>query len=143
MMEIVFGKTAMRSLQYAGKKEEDIYCFDLALSVGDLIQKEYPDLTELRTKAENGEPLRVWYSQALDEMCGFYRLMSQLEDLEEIELHGIQLPSYYERPDGVIIIWKSWAEVSSEEWIKEGKLEVVSPAKIGESPIRRILRKTT
>ncbi len=116
MIEIVFGKTAIHSLRRAEKNEKDIYCFDIDLSVGNLMEKAYPDLTELRTKAENGEPLRVWYSQDPDEMCGFWWLMSELEDLEDIQIHGIELPSYYERPDDVVIIWDKWEEVAPEEW---------------------------
>lgn len=116
MIEIVFGKTAIHSLRRAGKNEKDIYCFDIDLSVGNLMEKAYPDLTELRTRAENGEPLRVWYSQDPDEMCGFWWLMSELEDLEDIQIHGIELPSYYERPDDVVIIWDKWEEVAPEEW---------------------------
>lgn len=132
MIEIVFGKTAIHSLRRAGKNEKDIYCFDIDLSVGNLMEKAYPDLTELRTRAENGEPLRVWYSQAPHETCGFYWLMSQLEDSEEIELHGIQLPSYYECANGDVILWKSWAAVSSEEW---------SPFLAEENPIPRNFRR--
>lgn len=116
MIEIVFGKTAIHSLHRAGKNEKDIYCFDIDLSVGNLMEKAYPDLTELRIRMENGEPLRVWYSQDPDEMCGFWWLMSELEDLEDIQIHGIELPSYYERPDDVVIIWDKWEEVAPEEW---------------------------
>ena len=49
-------------------------------------------------------------------MCGFWWLMSELEDLEDIQIHGIELPSYYERPDDVVIIWDKWEEVAPEEW---------------------------
>ena len=132
MVEIVFGKTAIHSLRRAGKREEDIYCFDMELSVGNLMEKAFPDLTELRMRAENGEPLRVWYSQAPDEMCGFDWLMSQLEDLEEIELHGIRLPSYYECTNGDVILWKSWEEVAPEEW---------SPFLAEKNPIPRNFRR--
>lgn len=80
------------------------------------MEKNYPDLTELRTRVKNGEPLRVWYSQDPDEMCGFWWLMFELEDLENIQIHGVTLPPYCERPDGVVIIWNKWEEVSPEEW---------------------------
>lgn len=116
MIEIVFGYGTGGLLHYAGIPEEDIYCFDLDLSVGHLMEKEYPDLSELRMRAERGEPLRVWYSQDPDEMAGFWWLMSELEYLEDIEIHGIELPSYYEQPDGTVIIWDKWGEVSPEEW---------------------------
>lgn len=116
MMEIVFGRTAKSSLQYAGKCPADIFCFDLELSIGKLSEKKLPDLAELRARAKNAEALRVWYSQDPDEMCGFYWLMEKLEDLEDIEIHGIPLPAYWEHPDGIVICWDKWEEVSASEW---------------------------
>lgn len=116
MTEIVFGKTAEHSLQQAGTCPADIFCFDLDLSIGNLSEKKFPDLTKLRARVENGEPLRIWYSQDPDEMCGFYWLLEKLEDLEDIRLHGIPLPTYWERPDGIVICWDKWEEVSASEW---------------------------
>ncbi|MGN0134829.1 MAG: DUF1835 domain-containing protein, partial [Anaerotignum sp.] len=112
MIEIVFGRGTGSMLKSAGVSEKYIYCFDLSLSLENLMEKPYPDLTELRTRAENGEPLRVWYSQDPDEMCGFWWLMSELEDLEDIQIHGIELPSYYECTNGDVIIWDKWEEVA-------------------------------
>ena len=116
MIEVVFGYGTGTLMESAGVSEKYSYCFDLSLSVGNLMEKNYPDLTELRTRAEHGEPLRVWYSQDPDEMAGFFWLMSELEDLEDIQIHGIELPSYYECANGDVIIWERWGEVAPEEW---------------------------
>lgn len=116
MIEIVFGYGTDGMLLRAGIPAENIYCFDLTLSKGNLMEKPYPDLTELRIRAENGEPLRVWYSQDPDEMGGFFWLMSELEDLETIQIHSIELPSYFECPNGDVIVWEKWGEVAPEEW---------------------------
>lgn len=43
--------------------------------------------------------------------------MSELEDLENIQVHGIELPSYFECPNGDVIVWEKWGEVAPEEWI--------------------------
>lgn len=116
MIEVVFGRGTGSMMESAGVSEKNIYCYNLSLSVRDLMGKNYPDLTVLRMRAENGEPLRVWYSQDPDEMAGFWWPMSELEDLEDIQIHGIELPSYYECTNGDVIIWEKWCEVSPEEW---------------------------
>ena len=117
MIEIVFGYGTDGMLLQAGVPAETIYGFDLALSKGNLMEKPYPDLTELRIRADQGEPLRIWYSHDPDELCGFFWLMSELEDLENIQVHGIVLPSYFECPNGDVIVWEKWGEVAPEEWI--------------------------
>ena len=116
MIEIVFGYGTEGMLMAAGIFKENIYCFDLTLSKGNLMDKPYPDLTELRLRAESGEPLRIWYSHDPDEMCGFFWLMYELEDLEGIQIHGITLPPYFECANGDVIVWEKWEEVAPEEW---------------------------
>ena len=116
MIEIVFGYGTGGMLMQAGLSPENVYCFDPNLSKGNLMEKPYPDLTELRLRAENGESLRIWYSHDPDEMTGFFWLMYELEDLEEIQIHGITLPPYFECANGDVIVWEKWEEVAPEEW---------------------------
>lgn len=54
MIEIVFGYGTDGMLLQAGVPAETIYGFDLALSKGNLMEKPYPDLTELRIRADQG-----------------------------------------------------------------------------------------
>ena len=49
-------------------------------------------------------------------MPGFFWLMYELEDLEEIQIHGITLPPYFECANGDVIVWEKWEEVAPEEW---------------------------
>ena len=48
MIEIVFGKSACGTMKYIGIDPTDLYCFSFGLSMGDLAEKEYPDLSELK-----------------------------------------------------------------------------------------------
>ncbi len=116
MLEIVFGKTAARSLQYAGVPAESILCFDQNLSMRDLTQKELPEFSKEVIQLPRRGSLRVWYSQNPDELCGFYWLAEQLERIEIPELHGIELPPYFALPDGTVVTWNSWNEMDPETW---------------------------
>ena len=117
MLEIVFSRSAYGALQYLNIDPADLYCFDLELSRGYLDQKNYPDLAELRMRIQNGDTPRLWYSQDPDEMAGLWWLMAKLYDFLEVTFQGMPLPSYFEKPDGTVIIWENWGEVAPEEWL--------------------------
>lgn len=142
--------------------EDTVYSFDLGLSVGDIAQdalgpvrdavlcelcgfrrEEWqlerklehaaaalPDV--LRRSAE-GEPVRVWYSDQPDELCGFCWMLAQLDGLGEKcgPVSAVKLPKYEERDDHTIVEWIGWGEVNPEEWYDFLRLE--QPM----SPIRR------
>lgn len=95
-----------------GGNTEDIYGFNLALSIGDISENQpgikreqilehlysiYPkghqaaqeifkrvnkDLKMVRERTGRGESLRIWYSNQPDEMCGLYWFMEQLNQWE-------------------------------------------------------------
>lgn len=115
MIEIVFGRNAYGTMKYMGIAPADIYCFNLGLSMGDLTKKEYPDLTELLTRAEHGEELRIWYSQkSPEEYCGFCWLMAKLKETETAKLYAVPLPDYFELPNNCTMTCSDWGEVEPE-----------------------------
>lgn len=55
-----------------------------------------------------GEPIRVWYSQNPDELCGFYHLMTVIP--EKTEVHVVELPAY-EVTENAVTTYTGWGEV--------------------------------
>lgn len=71
------------------------------------------NLSILLERARNGETIRVWSSNNPDEMCGTYWLMAQLcaNGLEHLPVTQVSLPSFLERPDGIVVQYTNWGEV--------------------------------
>lgn len=90
-------------------KNEDI---DRELrAVGDIYCSE---LARLRNDLENGEPIRIWYSDAPYSLCGFYHLCSLLKNCDH-DIRVVKLPPYVVHPNA-IISYQSWGEVAAEEF---------------------------
>lgn len=63
---------------------------------------------------DDGESVRIWYSDAPYSRCGFYSLCRILEEYEN-EVSTVKLPEYVVR-DKTIVSYHSWNEVSAEEF---------------------------
>lgn len=117
---------------------EDVAYFPLGLSMGDILEpfsderagflqrmvlisgEKYSDVGEtlVRTArkslekvlnaAQNGEPIRIWYSHNPDELCGFCHLVSILP--ETADIRAVKLPEY-EETDGAVVTYTGWGEV--------------------------------
>lgn len=72
--------------------------------------REYRRLMEFM---ENGEPVRIWYSQTPYSLCGLYWLCSRMDGQEQ-EVYAVEMPPYTECSDGVIITHHSWGNVEAE-----------------------------
>lgn len=72
------------------------------------------ELLRLKKYLEDGETIRVWYSDAPYSRCGFYSLCRILQNYKN-EIHIVKLPEHVVRKTG-IIIYRSWGEVSAEEF---------------------------
>ncbi len=79
--------------------------------VGDVYVNE---LQRLIRFLEDGEAIRIWYSDAPYSRCGFYSLCRMLLKYET-EIHAVKLPEYAVR-EKRIISYSSWGEVSAEEF---------------------------
>lgn len=136
MTEIVFGKSAQGTMKYMGIAPADLYGFSLGLSMGDLKDKAYPDLTELKNRLEQGEPVRLWHSEKNpEEACGFHWLLTQLKELEAAKLYAVSLPDHFPLPDGTIMTCNDWGSVTPEDWapLLEKKIPLLPAQRIGAS----------
>lgn len=75
-----------------------------------------------------GEPVRLWYSDQPDELCGFYWLLARLDGLEQCgPVSAVRLPRWDQR-DNSVVTYIAWGEVSPGEWSRFLPLEQpVSP----------------
>lgn len=72
------------------------------------------ELLRLKEYLENGETIRVWYSDTPHSICGFYSLCQILQKYKN-EIHIVKLPEYMVRKTS-IISYRNWGEVSAEEF---------------------------
>ena len=75
-----------------------------------------------------GEPVRLWYSDQPDELCGFYWLLARLDGLEQCgAVSAIKLPRWDQR-DNSVVTYTAWGDVPPGEWSRFLPLEQpVSP----------------
>ena len=132
MIEVLFGDSEAASMKAAknkntvvigGAKEllysmlsQNLYGSSLAWKeelkqVGDVYVNE---LHRLMKFLEDGEAIRIWYSDAPYSRCGFYSLCQMLLKYET-EIHVVKLPEYVAREKS-IISYSHWGEVSAEEF---------------------------
>lgn len=81
------------------------------------LQKATEALELVCRKAQEGEPLRIWYSDNPDEACGFCWLLAQLNKAGSITspISAVKLTSL-QRADGTVVLPMAWGEVSPGEW---------------------------
>ena len=72
------------------------------------------ELLRLKEYLENGETIRVWYSDTPYSICGFYSLCQILQKYKN-EIHIVKLPEYMVRKTS-IISYRNWGEVSAEDF---------------------------
>lgn len=72
------------------------------------------ELLRLKKYLEDGETIRVWYSDAPYSRCGFYSLCRILQNYEN-EVHVVKLPEHVVRKTS-IVSYRNWGEVSAEEF---------------------------
>lgn len=72
------------------------------------------ELLRLKKFLDNGEKIRIWYSDAPYSRCGFYHLCQILKTYEN-EIRVVRLPEYIVRENS-IVAYKNWGEVAAEEF---------------------------
>lgn len=78
---------------------------------GDVYVKE---LLRLKRFLDNGEAVRIWYSDAPYSRCGFYNLCQILREYAN-EIRVVKLPEYVVQGK-TITSYKNWGEVAAEEF---------------------------
>lgn len=72
------------------------------------------ELVRLQHYLEDGESIRIWYSDAPYSRCGFYMLCGLLQKYEN-DISVVKMPEYEIRGN-TIQRYQSWGEVSAEEF---------------------------
>lgn len=106
---------------------------DMASETKALLDRAEAALTVMRERSSGGEPVRIWYSDTSDELCGFYWLMAQLETLGEAcgPVYAVKLPRYEPGKDETLVTHSGWGEIGPGEW--SGYLPLAKPV----SPLLR------
>jgi hypothetical protein len=95
----------------------------------DIMRAVHKNLTAIQERAEAGEPIRVWYSNQPDDMCGLYWFMEQLRQWKALdgELFLVKLPEWELDGDNTIIHRSGLGELSPEDWHKYLDSQVFAP----------------
>lgn len=72
------------------------------------------EMARLKNYLDNGEQIRIWYSDAPYSICGFYQLCSILTQYDN-SVQVVKLPQYCVR-DNITISYKNWGEIAAEEF---------------------------
>lgn len=72
------------------------------------------ELERLRSYLEEGEPIRIWYSDAPYSKCGFYELCTILQKYKN-RVRTVKLPEYRICSNGTVSR-QSWGEIAAEEF---------------------------
>ena len=72
------------------------------------------EIARLKRYLDEGETIRVWYSDAPYSRCGFYHLCSMLEGFGN-EIRVVKLPEYQVKTN-TIVSYHSWGDVLAEEF---------------------------
>ena len=61
-----------------------------------------------------GEPIRIWYSNAPYDMCGFYYICHILKDISN-EIFIVKLPEYIQIQD-MVLAYQGWGQIVAENF---------------------------
>lgn len=103
----------------------DVICLGFQLDIGNIKEELDMELHQQSSRfekelhrllhfLEEGEPIRIWYSEAPYSLCGFYHLCSILCDYEN-EVCVVKLPEYRVHTD-TIITPQGWGDVAADEF---------------------------
>lgn len=72
------------------------------------------ELERLKGYLDEGEKIRIWYSEAPYSLCGLYHLCTILAEYEN-EIRVVPLPKY-KVCSGSVIVYQNWGDVSADEF---------------------------
>ena len=98
-------------------------------AAGELLHRAKENLKTVRSRAAEGEALRVWYSNQPDELCGMYWLMAQLDPLKENcgPISLVRLPEWEVDENDNIVRKSGWGDIPPGEWHRYLPLEGPAP----------------
>ena len=107
----VYRKELIYSMYAQNQWEQDIEWDNEINKAGEIYIRE---LFRLKQFLNQGETVRIWYSDAPYSRCGFYHLCQILEKYEN-EIRVVKIPEYVVREKD-ITVYKNWNEVAAEEF---------------------------
>ena len=110
-VDSLYRKDLIYSMYAQNQWEQDEEMEKELKGLGDVYANE---LMRLKIFLDNGETVRIWYSDAPYSRCGFYSLCQILKEYEN-EISVVKLPEYITR-EKEIVSYQSWSEVSAEEF---------------------------
>lgn len=110
-MESAYRRKLIYSMLAQDQWGEDEDCREGLENIGEFYIKE---LQRLKDYLDDGEPVRIWYSDVPYSRCGLYSLCQMLKEYEN-EISVVKLPEYIVR-DACIASHESWGEISAEEF---------------------------
>lgn len=106
-----YRKDLICSMYLQGRWDKDS---EIAAKLQKAVELYVKELERFKRYLENGETVRIWYSDAPYSRCGFYHLCSILKDYEN-DIRTVKLPEYRVMTDA-IVSYHSWGEVAAEEF---------------------------
>lgn len=110
-VDSVYRKELIYSMYAQNQWEQDIEWDNEINKAGEIYIRE---LFRLKQFLNQGETVRIWYSDAPYSRCGFYHLCQILEKYEN-EIRVVKIPEYVVREKD-ITVYKNWNEVAAEEF---------------------------
>lgn len=91
----------------------------------EMLKKVNENLKAVRERVDLGEPVRIWYSNQPDEMCGLYWFMHQLNEwkVSDGQVCIVKLPEWEEDANRTIVRKTNWGETHPGEWHKYIELQ--------------------
>lgn len=90
----------------------------VAEHIREWVSSSSASLEALLRRRAAGEPVRIWFSEQPDELCGLCWLAGRLSGQEAGggPVSVVKLPRWVERTDGVVVEHLGWGGVSPREW---------------------------
>ncbi len=94
-------------------------------AVQKILKRTNENLTTIQERTSTGEPLRIWYSNQPDEMCGLYWFVGQLNqwNVHSEQVSIVKLPELEFDEKGNVVQKIGWGEVRPGEWHRYLALE--------------------
>lgn len=91
---------------------------NLEADVDQLMAQAEAALARILDESARGTAIRIWYSEAPDELCGLYWLMERMEASGTCrgEILAVKLPQPDWNADGDAVTYRGWGEVPPEAW---------------------------
>lgn len=99
-------------------------------AAGDIIDRTFRDLETLQACAAEGEPVRIWYSDAPAERCGLCWFMDLLDRWKTPDVPAVlvKLPAWEDRGDGEVTRADGWGEIAPGDWSRYAGAQRTAPA---------------